>query len=78
MNDMDKSISELHAMLKTAEQNIKKKPDNVLMSKKGKGMKKKGKGNTKAMKSSKPKPKPKPKAKPPKEGVCFHCNELGH
>ena len=30
------------------------------------------------MKSSKPKPKPKPKAKPPKKGVCFHCNEPGH
>ena len=39
-------------------------------------MKKKGKGNGKAMKGSKPKPKP--KAKPPKEGVCFHCNEPGH
>ena len=26
MNEMDKSISELHTMLKTAEQNIKSKP----------------------------------------------------
>ena len=80
MNDMDKLISELHAMLKTAKQNIKKKPGNILMIQKGKGMKKKGQGNAMAMKSSrpKPKPKPKPKAKPPKEGVCFHCNESGH
>ena len=75
---MEKSISELHAMLKTTEQNIKRKPSSVLMVQKGKGMKRKGKGNAKAMKSSKPKPKPKPKAKPLKEGVCFHCNEPGH
>ena len=78
MNNMEKSISELHAMLKTAEQNIKRKPSSVLMVQKGKGMKRKGKGNAKAMKSSKLKPKPKPKAKSPKEGVCFHCNEPGH
>ena len=26
----------------------------------------------------KPKPKPQPKAKPPKEGACHFCNELGH
>ena len=67
MNNMEKSISELQTMLKTTEQNIKKKPSSVLMIQKGKGMKKKGKGNAKAMKISKPKPKPKPKAKPPKE-----------
>ena len=60
---MEKSIFELHAMLKTAEQNIKKKPSSVLMIQKGKGMKKKGKGNGKAMKGSKPKPNT--KAKPP-------------
>ena len=31
MNEMDKSISELHTMLKTAEQNIKSKPGHGLM-----------------------------------------------
>ncbi|KAK9164200.1 hypothetical protein Syun_005102 [Stephania yunnanensis] len=31
MNNMEKSISELHLMLKTAEQNIKKPSSNVLM-----------------------------------------------
>ncbi|KAK9144304.1 hypothetical protein Sjap_004207 [Stephania japonica] len=47
MNNMEKSISELHLMLKTAEQNIKKPSGNVLMVQKGKGMKKKGKGKAK-------------------------------
>ena len=36
MNEMDKSISELHTMLKTAEQNIKSKPGHVLMVQNGK------------------------------------------
>ena len=49
MNNMEISISELHAMLKTAEQNIKREPSSVLMIQKGKGMKKKGKGNRKAI-----------------------------
>ena len=39
MNEMDKSISELHMMLKTAEQNIKSKPGNVLMVQNRKGFK---------------------------------------
>ena len=79
MNNMDKSISELHSMLKTAGVNIqKKKPSNVLIVQKEKGYKKKGKGNAKTKNGSKSKPKPKPKAKPPKEGVCFHCKESGH
>ena len=36
MNNMEKSISELHAMLTNAEQNIKKKPSSVLMIQKAK------------------------------------------
>ena len=63
MNNMEKSISELHAMLKTAKQNIKREPSSVLIIQKGKGIEKKGKCNSKAMKGSKPKPKT--KAKPP-------------
>ena len=42
MNEMEKSILELHLMLKTAKQNIKSKPGHVLMVKKGKSFKKKG------------------------------------
>ena len=74
MNEMDKSISELHTMLKTAEQNIKSKLDHVLMIQNGKGFKKKGKGKGKGM----PNAQPEPKAKAPKECVCFFCNEPGH
>ena len=57
------------------------------MVNKGKGMKKVGKGkgkNYKGFQKSKPKPKLKPKSKaesqaePPKEGICFFCNESGH
>ena len=73
MNEMDKSISELHTMLKTVEKNIKSKPGHVLMVQNGKGFKGKGKG--KGQSNAQPKPKPKPKAKAPKEGVCFFCNE---
>ena len=76
MNEMDKSISELHTMLKTAKHNIKSKPGHVLMVQNGKGFKGKGKGKGKS--NAQPKPKPEPKAKAPKEGVCFFCNEPGH
>ena len=78
MNEMDKSISKLHTMLKTAEQNIKSKSGHVLMVQNGKGFKGKGKGKGKGKSNAQPKPKPQPKAKAPKEGVCFFCNESGH
>ena len=47
MHNIEKIVSELHGMLKTAEQNIKNTKD-VLMVNKGKGMKRKGKGKRKA------------------------------
>ena len=78
MNEMDKSISELHIILKTSEQNIKSKPSHVLMVQNGKGFKGKGKGKGKGKSNAQPKPKPQPKAKAPKEGVCFFQNEAGH
>ena len=78
LNEMDKSISELHTMLKTTEQDIKSKPGLVLMVQKRKGFKNKGKGKGKGKSNAQPKPKPEPKAKAPKEGVCFFCNEPGH
>ena len=80
MNEMDKSIYELHTMLKTAEQNIKFKSGHVLIVQNGKGFKKKGKGKDKGKgkSNSQPKPKPEPKAKAPKEGVYFFGNEPGH
>ena len=86
MNNMEKSISELHGMLKTAEQSIKKRPSTVLMVQKGKGMKRKGKGKGKGngsagktKESNRPETKPAAKkAKPSKDGVYFFCNEPGH
>ena len=69
-------------MLMTAEKNIKTTKD-VLMVNKRKRMKRmgKGKGKIKAFKGfqkPKAKPKPVPKGKPPKEGICYFYNELGH
>ena len=89
MHNMEKTISELHGMLKKAEQNIKTN-SNVLMVQKGKGKDTKRKWVTKgkAKDNKKPKPNPdtrgkkpktkQPKAKEPKEGQCFFCNEPGH
>ena len=76
MNEMDKSISELHTMLKTAEQNNKSKTGHVLMVQNGKGFKNKGKDKGKG--KGKSNAQPKPKAKALKEGVFFFCNEPGH
>ena len=88
MHGMEKTLTELHGMLKTAELNIKSSTD-VLMVQKGKNPKKRdrdyGKGKGKAVKGPKvgahptPKPKPQPKdPKPPKRDECFHCKEIGH
>ena len=58
MNEMDKSISEVHTMLKTAEQNIKSKPGHVMMVQNRKGFKNKGKGKGKGKSNAQAKPKP--------------------
>ena len=89
MDNMEKTISELHGMLKTATQNIKT-TSNVFMVQKGMGKdtkrkwvtKGKGKDNKKPKpnpdtKGKKPKPK-QPKAKKPKDEQYFFCNEPGH
>ena len=58
------------------------KSNDVLVVQKGKGKhqeKAKSKTFGKGKGKSKPNPlKPKPKVSKAKEGVCFHCNELGH
>ena len=78
MHHMEKSIVELHGMLKNVETNIQK-TNPVLMVQKGEAMKRKGKGKGNKAKKGKGKSKPKAnKPKPPKEGVCFFCNEQGH
>ena len=78
MNALEKSITELHGMLKDAEQNFKKTTP-VLMVQKGKGKGGIGKGKAKPKDKVGPKSKGKaPKPKPQKEGVCFHYNKPGH
>ena len=78
MHHMEKSIAELHGMLKNVKTNIQK-TNLVLMVQKGEGMKRKGKGKGNKAKKGKGQSKPKAKKpKPPKEGVCFFCNEQGH
>ncbi|KAJ9552911.1 hypothetical protein OSB04_016956 [Centaurea solstitialis] len=93
MNNMEKSIAELHSMLKTAELNMgnKNKTKDVLMVRDG-GVKKKsghtstskGKGPVQAVQSAPKKGKGKGKGKKVKpnkartENRCFTCNEVGH
>ncbi|KAJ9555661.1 hypothetical protein OSB04_010275 [Centaurea solstitialis] len=93
MNNMEKSIAELHSMFKTAELNMgnKNKTKDVLMVRDG-GVKKKnghtstskGKGPVQAVQSAPKKGKGKGKGKKVKpnkartENRCFTCNEVGH
>ena len=78
IHHMEKSIAELHGMLKNVETNIQK-INPVLMVQKGEGMKRKGKGKGNKAKKGKRQSKPKAKKpKPPKEGVFFFCNEQGY
>ena len=51
MHSMEKTILELHGMLKTTKKNIKNTTKDVLMINKGKGMKKVGKGKGKGYQS---------------------------
>ncbi|XP_074291523.1 uncharacterized protein LOC141618321 [Silene latifolia] len=82
MHNLDKSLKELHGMLKTTEPRIKKAPtSNVLMIQKVKGFKNQGsdKGKSKS-KANIAKLKSKPKSVKGKlsEDVCHYCNEKGH
>jgi hypothetical protein len=86
MNGLDKTLSELHWMLKTAEESIKKNPNYVMMIQKGNKNRKRwtpprGKGKEKSSSSeslgSKLKPAPKAKFGPTFEDECFHCHEKG-
>ncbi|KAK1424266.1 hypothetical protein QVD17_19591 [Tagetes erecta] len=92
MNGWDKSICELHGMLKTAEAGMGKKALPVLMINDGGSKKRhhpepkakvaKGKGQLKGKfkgkaKAEPPKPKEK-KLKVSSEDPCFGCGEIGH
>jgi hypothetical protein len=89
INGLDKTLSEFHGMLKTADESIKKNLNHVMMIQKGNKKRKrrtppnpKGKGKEKGFggesSGSKPKPAPKAKSGPTSEDECFHCHEKGH
>ncbi|XP_023761597.1 uncharacterized protein LOC111910035 [Lactuca sativa] len=93
MNDWERSINELHNMLKNVEGNIKKSGKiQVLMIREGQISKKKtgnntGKGKGKVAKKGKGKGKgkgkppstnPTPKTKNAADSNCFHYHENGH
>src|SRR5579859_7639577 len=80
MNSLDKTLAELHVMLKTAEESIMKSPNHVMMVQSGgRKRKRKGKGKGKAKDGiRKPDPNAKPKAGPSPSDKCFHCGDSGH
>ena len=89
MHSMDKSFSELHGMLCTAEVNLKGKTKEVHMIKGGPSFKKASgskvkkstptQGKGKALAVYKPKAKLKGKGKVDvKDVVCYFCQGVGH
>jgi hypothetical protein len=84
MNGIEKTVTKLHGMLKTAEDSIKKNPNHVMMVQKEKKMRKrwtppKGKGKEKVSNEpSSSKPKTKGKSGPSSDEECFHCHKKGH
>jgi hypothetical protein len=84
MNSMEKTVAELHGMLRTAMGSSKKNPNHVMMVQKEKKKRKrrtppKVKGKEKVSdepSSSKPKMNGKPDPSPDEE--CFHYNKKGH
>jgi hypothetical protein len=83
MNGIDKTMVELHGMLKTPDDSIKKNPSHVMMVQKKKKRKHwtplKGKGKEKVSdEPSSSKPKAKCKSSPSPNEECFHCQKKGH
>jgi hypothetical protein len=84
MNDMEKTMPELHGMLKIAEDSIKKNPNHVMMVQKERKKRKrwtppKGKGKEKVSdEPSSSKPKTKGKSGLSLEEECFHYHKKGH
>ncbi|KAD7117932.1 hypothetical protein E3N88_05200 [Mikania micrantha] len=88
MNAWEKTVPELHGMLKTAEMNVPSKVNQVLTIRSAgvrkPNPKKRGynsKGKNKAIVAAKPatnKAKAITKAPPPEERQCFECNKMGH
>jgi hypothetical protein len=86
MNGMEKTVAELHGMLKTTEDSIKKNPNHVMMVQKEEKKRKcwtppkgKGKGKEKTFdEPSSSKPKIKGQFVPSPDEECFHCHKKGH
>ncbi|KAD2806280.1 hypothetical protein E3N88_39657 [Mikania micrantha] len=88
MNAWEKTVHELHGMLKTAEMNVPRKVNQVLTVRsagvrkpnpKNRGYYNKGKNKAiVAAKSATNKAKAFTKAPPPEECQCFECNKMGH
>jgi hypothetical protein len=84
MNGMEKIVAELHGMLKTVEDSIKKNPNHVMMVQKEKKKRKhwtphKGKGKEKLFdEPSSSKPKTKGKSGPSPNEEYFHYHKKGH
>jgi hypothetical protein len=84
MNGMEKTVAELHGMLKTVEDSIKKNLNHVMMVQKEKKKRKrwmppKGKGKkTVSDEPSSSKPTIKGKSDPSPNDECFHSYKKGH
>jgi hypothetical protein len=84
MNGMEKTVVELHGILKIPEDSIKKNPNHVMIVQKEKKKRKcwtppKGKGKEKISdEPSSYKPKTKGKFGPSPDEECFHCHKKGH
>jgi hypothetical protein len=84
MNGTEKTVVELHEMLKTIKDSMKKNPNHVMMVQKEKTKRKrwtppKGKGKEKVFdESSSSKPKTKGKSGPSPDEECFHCHKKRH
>jgi hypothetical protein len=84
MNGIEKTMAELHGMLKTVEDSIKKNPNHVMKVQKERKKRKRWmppKGKCKEKVSDEPlssKPKTKGKSGPSLDEKCFHCHKKGH
>ena len=80
MQGMEKTIPEVFSMLKSAEAEIKKEHQ-VLMVNKTTSFKKNGKGKKGNFKKNDKQvvtPMKKPKGRPKRETECFYCKRNGH
>ncbi|XP_056694303.1 uncharacterized protein [Spinacia oleracea] len=86
MNSLDKTLTELHGMLKTAEKTLKSDKQDVLMVRGGKfkksgkkrNAKKGGKKASPAKQAGDTKFEKKKVSQPTFESECFYCKKKGH